>query len=717
MQASGHFKWRAVACVAALLLTSQAWSEERPPKPLSGDLAEIAACVVKGQDAILLPQTVNCHDRYDHKNVPSPDVAVSVNCKDPADRRRLPGDAIKQIAAQTRAAGGGIRIFGAVFCRDELDLRDLELSYSLVLAQSYFRWGITAQNFRTHGDFIADDSLILDNFTLTGAHIDGSLLGRRSFIQDLNISDSEIHGSIILADSLLHGSAQFDRVRLTGDLSIRNAALSFFVAQHATIGGVLDLSDSEARCAYHLKKSQIGALVAVNSGFGTLAGPDANITEPTNYSWRRGEQYTSVKQWRRNAEVDRRVGRAEPCAYPGFGYQAQFYLFDNQVRTSLCVRSFEWIEVNDKWLSLSDSWQKQDEKWHKQNPNKAIPVTVLALNGTTASRNMIFALWPPSPAKGIHDDERLESFHKLEAIGVEAKALIYDFKDASRPYYIFVDGLNIERVHSAVISCDYKAETPQPIDEDRPGDSKGSPAVRQEVIVTSDLQSEVHLPGIKEVEYWLNRNRAYSTQPFVAFTKAFENVGADATDLKVTRAGVDWENEVQQKLDALKSSWRSKSVFRFTWDEGGHALLDFLRFGTTGVLGLIADYGYRPAKVAWTALIIVLVFWYIFRWQLCIVAFKPEKKDEARKLGLLFIFDRLVPVYQIRDDNYEISTFFKDAGPNVPPAQTVVYSGRRYVAATPIESRRAETCLYLLKALGLILAVFLIAAVNALVAH
>jgi hypothetical protein len=111
------------------------------------------------------------------------------------------------------------------------------------------------------------------------------------------------------------------------------------------------------------------------------------------------------------------------------------------------------------------------------------------------------------------------------------------------------------------------------------------------------------------------------------------------------------------------------------------------------------------------------LFWLIFWVGLGIVAFKPEKKNTVRIIGFTFLFDRLIPVYKIREDNYDISTYYK-RGQAVPP-ETVPYFRRsiQIRAANDQEARRAEICLDILKAIGIVLAVFLAAAINALVAH
>src|ERR1051326_1085962 len=154
-------RWAAVIA-AWLHLTASAAAQETATPPaaadspaaLSGSLHDIAACLAKGQDAALYPDDVKCLERYMVGRRPKP---PSIDCgrPPPNDRRVLRGNAIKQLAAQVqpelKAEPAGIRIFGAAFCSDELDLIGLKLPYSLTLSQSYFHYGIAAANFRTDG--------------------------------------------------------------------------------------------------------------------------------------------------------------------------------------------------------------------------------------------------------------------------------------------------------------------------------------------------------------------------------------------------------------------------------------------------------------------------------------------------------------------------------------------------------------------------------------
>jgi hypothetical protein len=133
------------------------WSQEQPATPatLPARLREIAECLAKGNDAVLSRDRLQCVDRF-AKHLPvdtAPGVELGVVCSsaNADDRRRLSGDAVKQLAAQKQISisPSGIRVFGAIFCDDELDLIGLNLPYSLVLGNSVFKYGIDAHNFHT----------------------------------------------------------------------------------------------------------------------------------------------------------------------------------------------------------------------------------------------------------------------------------------------------------------------------------------------------------------------------------------------------------------------------------------------------------------------------------------------------------------------------------------------------------------------------------------
>jgi hypothetical protein len=121
--------------------------------------------------------------------------------------------------------------------------------------------------------------------------------------------------------------------------------------------------------------------------------------------------------------------------------------------------------------------------------------------------------------------------------------------------------------------------------------------------------------------------------------------------------------------------------------------------------------------VIWIVILIIAVSCAAFWWVLGIVAFSPPDSNEVYPIGPIFLFDRLLPLYKLRDEHSRIGKFYrKGAGGG---AQTVRHLGKEVqcAEATPGWTRAATVYLDVLKVLGVILAAFLIAAVNALIAR
>src|SRR5262249_45747636 len=122
---------------------------------------------------------------------------------------------------------------------------------------------------------------------------------------------------------------------------------------------------------------------------------------------------------------------------------------------------------------------------------------------------------------------------------------------------------------------------------------------------------------------------------------------------------------------------------------------------------------------------------FIFFW-VCIgiVGFKPEKKSKIVPIGILFLFDRLIPLYNIRQEHYQIETFYrrlrrirrskkhdKMASARGPQTEKISYLWSHFpvVEADDRRVRWAERYLDVMKLVGVGLAVFVAAVVNALV--
>jgi hypothetical protein len=133
--------------------------------------------------------------------------------------------------------------------------------------------------------------------------------------------------------------------------------------------------------------------------------------------------------------------------------------------------------------------------------------------------------------------------------------------------------------------------------------------------------------------------------------------------------------------------------------------------------------------VAGTLIIFLLLFWFKLR----IVGFEPKGEDDAQAapvprvwpISFLFLFDRLIPLYRIREQHYAIAKFYRratdkevKAAPREPggPPYAMSYFGRKISvwAADDADKRRAEKILVVLRILGAFFTVYLLAAIKEL---
>lgn len=157
------------------------------------------------------------------------------------------------------------------------------------------------------------------------------------------------------------------------------------------------------------------------------------------------------------------------------------------------------------------------------------------------------------------------------------------------------------------------------------------------------------------------------------------------------------------------------------------------------VLWGLADHGFRPSKALLATLLVLGAFWLWFWFKLRIVGFEPIPKEKSKQhlgekqsvagpdiwpIGPLFLFDRLVPVYRIRDEHYSIARYFRGArpdeipehrNPGKPPYRMAFFRKNYFVCPVGEEEKaRAEKWLVVLRVIGAVLSVFLLAAINAL---
>jgi hypothetical protein len=671
------------------------------------------------------------------------------------DLRILPGSAIKQIAAQKERLKNstGIRIIGAIFC-DELDLIGLEIDQSLVLDRGVFVHDINGRGFRTHGDLSVDDSLILRNLWLSRSRIDGTIFGSKALIKGIDIFDSKIQGSILFRDSLVLEPALFDTVDLTGELSLRNSFFTYFLLQFSKVGAELDLTNSQARCAYLVRKSEIGGLFAVNAGFGTASPSGTSF-----FNWRKSKPYYDLIGIAHAYWPDEPLANDNDCGFYRIAFPGAFHLSDTKINHSLCFRSFHWllpeagsngtsyvsfddVDVGtiafidlaldkpwDKpdWIISGDETSQQEVDWRK-SPS---PPNIISTQ-RTASRSDGEWIAPPL----IFNKPKRE----FEIVGFGSHSLIFNFSEDPGNYDLSLNGLKFDHVYTAqrkansepgdTLKCGYDPEfyKRRPID-----------TAERLLDNSSDPGSNLVSPPIADVTRWLDRNTVETTQPFTVFADAFANDGSDrgAKDFQVAKATTELGYRACTIFATLCYFLDMKASTQTTSADKSHdsdpfwrAAMRYIGDVVVGAFGfllwLLADHGFHPEKVVWFVGGALLLFFAIFWVFLRVVAITPEKKDNTiRPIGFAFLFDRLLPAYQIRQDHYNIQTYYKrvrrrDLPNHLPDAIKTLKYFWRHVSVVKAEEKdiaRAEWWLDILKVIGLILAIFLVAAINALVNH
>src|SRR5262245_48784812 len=738
-----------IASACAALAAAPLWAQERPaPEVTDQTFQAIIACLSRGQEVVLAPK-LDCVPYAKGEEIArkakmplgEPGTNWDEVCRNKDDPRRLSPDLIKRIAAQKESpiAPSGIRILGGVFC-GSLDLVGLDLPYSLVIDRSVVTGTIDARNFHTRADFSFDNIIALRSLLLNRARVEGSVYGSRSFLDRLMVNDSQVNGTWWQTEAVVLTDVHFHRTTVAGDLRMNDSAFTRLWILSSVVGGTLMLDDSEARCAYHINSNSLGFLNANGAGFGQMQNAAREGRPAIDYPWWQravsGSAQPYTRQLLESAPVKRLADAKlrdivvnpeqgqilRGCEDTSRSAYLEFYLFDNTVRTALCLTSFAWL-VPKAGI-----------------PDDKHPVSIVALDGTKVGGKLIVDLWPDPPTglgqlqPGDGPYDLVTSKNKFEAIGVSAAALIYNFADNTKPYFTYVDGLNFEQIH------------------------KAQPACRNDL--GAQLATQVELPNVDEVMQWLNKNAAPSSQPFTAFVRAFERAGEKATDLRVRRQTYELCEKTARWLPMI-----DRICPRYQLLEEGNGATPANRdapaaaadppdkpgamanvrdvFSATGELIMIAfdwglyilaDHGLRPAKVVWSVVGTLIVFFAVFWLWLRIIGVEPDGKDSQAPgavpviwpITFLFLFDRLIPAYKIRDEHYAINKVYRratktesKAGAQATggPLYPLSYFGRKIQVCPGSEADLAiaSKWLIMLRIIGVVFTIFLLAAINTLV--
>jgi hypothetical protein len=776
-----------LACLVFSFFASFAVKADEPPAWSTPDpvVQQIAKCLHDGKEVVMAAKPEDrCVERSAGASIARAagmpfEADIAAVCRDQNDPRVLSGDVIKRLARQADQpiAPSGIRIIGAVFCGD-VDLVGLEMNYSLVLDYSAFNNRIAGRNARIHGDLSVESSVVRESFALSRSHVDGSVYLNDGFMLRSVAFDAQVDGSWHQVNSITLQLADFHGLKVSGDFDLSSSALTKLQITSSQIKGGLYLTGSEARCAYHIKANDIRSVAMEKTGFGSLVSAEgAGISDQTKRSvahfwWKRlSSPVADAGQdaAKKYAPVSARLGsrsvsdlvqaelHPEPkdapvCNDMVASKNAEFYFFDNQVQT-ICLRSFGWLAPA---------------------PGTTDATTILALHGTKIASNLIIDVGDPDRKQSLSgaDSEKRKALAKtrrFEALSVSMDTLIFNFSaDEAQDYVTYLDGFKFNQVRDGALDCEY--QQPKPEKTGRAATDKNGAAKRERI------QTRVALPDVKNVEHWLQRNGASSSQPYTAFVDALDKAGGDAVHLRIAQRSRDvcektipwlgWAIEwfCNKRIHSLAardayagpSDQRSGSAAdpspksapdskpKSAAAENARAVVrggtDVLVLAYQWALWGLADHGFRPSKALLATLFVLGVFWLWFWFKLRIVGFEPKSEEKSKEhlvqkqsvavpdiwpIGPLFLFDRLVPVYRVRDEHYSIARYFRAARANEisahrdrgnPPYRMAFFRKNCFVYPVGDEEKaRAEKWLVVLRIIGVVLSVFLLAAINALI--
>jgi hypothetical protein len=688
-------------------------------------------------------------------------------CRDHNDPRALSGDVIKRITRQTDKpiAPSGIRIIGAVFCGD-VDLVGVELNYSLVLDYSAFEKRVFGRNLRIHGDLSVESSVVRGAFVLTRSRVDGSVYLNDGFMFRSVVFDTHVEGSWHQVNSVTLKEADFHGLKMSGDFDLSSSALTKLLITSSKINGGLYLTGSEARCAYQIKANDIRSVAMEKTGFGSLvspggAGADDRTKPAIAYVWWKrllgpaqdagqdpAKKYAPVAARLDSQNVialvqaeRRRVAAVESkdtlpgCDDLAESRNAEFQFFDNQVQ-SICLRSFGWFAPA---------------------PGSSDATTILALHGTRVASNLIIDLGDPEQVQSLSKPDlekrkKLAKTRRFEALSVSMDSLIFNFSaDEMQDYVTYLDGFKFNQVRDGALDCAY--QQPKPEKTGLGATDKNGAAKRPK------LKTGVALPDVKSVDHWLQRNGATSSQPYTAFVDALDKAGGDAVHLRIVQKSrdvcektvpwlgwaIEWFCNKRIRSQAAREAYADTSdpTTRSAVTESASAVLrggtDVLVLAYQWALWGLADHGFRPSKALVATLLVLGAFWLWFWLRLGIVGFEPKSEEKSKQhpvqkqpvaipdvwpIGPLFLFDRLIPVYRIRDEHYSIARYFRRARADDVPAHRDSGKPRYHMSffrkkyfVYPVgdeEKAQAEKWLVVLRVIGAVLSVFLLAAINEL---
>ena len=145
---------------------------------------------------------------------------------------------------------------------------------------------------------------------------------------------------------------------ISGSVDVTESSFSELSIAENVISGTLDISASQARCVYDIRKNWLNDLIVIDAGFGRLNLEDEFwSSKPKDTFEFRGSSYKGFHHPERNWSIERALGATSDCRLqdPQYVKPGTFVLIDNRIGFSLCMRKLHWVQGAKSSSYLSDN--------------------------------------------------------------------------------------------------------------------------------------------------------------------------------------------------------------------------------------------------------------------------------------------------------------------------------------------------------------------------
>jgi hypothetical protein len=626
-----------------------------------------------------------------------------------------------------------IGMIGGVFC-DRLALSGIDITRSLVFDYSVFLNQVSFSSITESANLSFNRTSIVQGLHVSRSRIAGGLFFRDAVIDavdiwqsniglDIDISkalvtglvsiaqtkiggpvdfsestfgqlafvDSDAGADISVKDAAFLGSTRINRSRFAGSLVAQGAAFSALEILYNKFSTNLSFQNVGARCGVNLSNNTIGndlTLSKVNLGKSAFTNSSLPVGH-AQYRWSdtqleairkrlkaKGVSTDIIKSLandelkpKLNGLLD--LAEHSDCKLDQLAAIEAMRINDNRVEKNVCLNEFEFSEDRAPTTRVAGAEIQR------------VRSIFVSLGGSSAQGATFLSFWPiePAPSRPAKVEPALPSY-VIDLVGFQTGALVPVLrKDYDRAFRLLTTGVRFDRIFANGSGCGF---TP----------NSTNSKTHSNLIESAGLR----LPEIGGLLSWLTK--ADTTQPYASAIAAFDRAGVDATDLKIQKARFELVTDASEKWNETVREWQNADGFlEWIWLQGVGRLWDCLRLIATGMLGWVADYGYRPQKAILYVVAAVLGFTICISKKLKVRWAATDVQNRVVPVGWIFVLDYMIPAYNIDEAHFKIREFRFENG----------------LAIDADTNRRLQRVLRWIRVTGAIAVVFVVAVFKTLV--